>query len=96
MFPAARFTDPHICPQVTGVVPHVGGPIIPPCWPTVFIGNQPAARESDLLVCVGPSDTILSGSPTVIIGGLQAARMFDPTAHGGMIMFGWPTVWIGP
>ena len=22
--PAARMTDPHVCPAVTGVVPHVG------------------------------------------------------------------------
>ena len=27
MKPAARVTDMHVCPMVTGVVPHVGGPI---------------------------------------------------------------------
>ena len=26
--PAARITDMHTCPMVTGLVPHVGGPII--------------------------------------------------------------------
>ena len=25
MQPAARLTDMHVCPMVTGVVPHVGG-----------------------------------------------------------------------
>ncbi|NOQ36418.1 MAG: type VI secretion protein, partial [Methylococcaceae bacterium] len=25
-FPAARITDMHVCPMVTGVIPHVGGP----------------------------------------------------------------------
>ena len=38
MPPAARLTDMHTCPMVTGVVPHVGGPILPPCEPTVLIG----------------------------------------------------------
>jgi uncharacterized Zn-binding protein involved in type VI secretion len=94
--PAARMLDPHVCPQVTGVVPHVGGPIIAPCEPTVLIGSMPAARITDMLVCVGPPDMIAMGSPTVLIGGLFAARMLDPTIHGGVIVFGWPTVLIGP
>jgi uncharacterized Zn-binding protein involved in type VI secretion len=82
--------------MVTGVVPHVGGPILPPCWPTVLIGGLPAARITDLLTCVGPPDMIAMGSPTVLIGGLMAARMLDPTIHGGVIVLGWPTVLIGP
>jgi uncharacterized Zn-binding protein involved in type VI secretion len=94
--PAARIVDPHVCPMVTVVVPHVGGPIAGPCWPTVIIGSMPAARITDVLVCVGPPDLIAMGSPTVLIGGLMAARMLDPTSHGGMIVFGWPTVLIGP
>lgn len=35
------------------------------------------------------------GSPTVFIGGKMAARMGDPTAHGGVITVGFPTVLIG-
>jgi uncharacterized Zn-binding protein involved in type VI secretion len=35
------------------------------------------------------------GSPTVLIGNLMAARMGDPTAHGGVIILGCPTVMIG-
>jgi uncharacterized Zn-binding protein involved in type VI secretion len=94
--PAARFSDMHVCPMVTGVVPHVGGPILPPCCPTVLIGKLPAARMSDMATCVGPPDVIIMGSPTVLIGGLPAARMGDPTAHGGVIVLGLPTVLIGP
>ena len=94
--PAARVTDMHVCPMVTGLVPHVGRPILPPGWPTVLIGNLPAARITDSLTCVGPPDMIAMGSPTVLIGGLMAARMLDPTIHGGMIVIGWPTVFIGP
>lgn len=67
--PAARVTDMHTCPLVTGVVPHVGGPILPPGSPTVLIGGLPAARVGDLLTCAGPPDTIIPpGMPTVIIG----------------------------
>jgi uncharacterized Zn-binding protein involved in type VI secretion len=82
--------------MVTVLVPHVGGPILPPCWPTVLIGGLPAARITDLLVCVGPPDMIILGSFTVLIGGLPAARLGDMTAHGGVIVIGWPTVLIGP
>jgi uncharacterized Zn-binding protein involved in type VI secretion len=95
MPPAARITDNHVCPMVTGVVPHVGGPIIPPCEPTVLIGYLPAARITDKCICTGPPDVILKGSPTVLIGYLQAARIGDPTVHGGVIVTGEPTVIIG-
>ncbi len=81
--------------MVTGVVPHVGGPILPPCEPTVLIGGLPAARITDMLTCVGPPDVILMGSPTVLIGNLMAARIGDPTAHGGVIVLGCFTVIIG-
>src|SRR6516165_7496503 len=95
MAPAARVGDMHVCPMVTGVVPHVGGPILPPGCPTVLIGNMPAARQTDMATCVGPPDMIAMGSPTVMIGNMMAARMGDPTAHGGTIVMGLPTVLIG-
>src|SRR5438309_11332798 len=95
MPPAARVGDMHICPMVTGVVPHVGGPILPPCCPTVLIGFLPAARVTDMLVCVGPPDVIAMGSMTVTIGFLPAARLGDPTVHGGVIVMGEPTVIVG-
>src|ERR1700676_319947 len=93
--PAARITDMHTCPMVTVLVPHVGGPILPPGAPTVLIGGLPAARVSDMAFCVGPPDVIVKGSATVTIGGLPAARMGDLTAHGGVIVSGLPTVIIG-
>src|SRR5438477_12808970 len=92
---AARIGDMHTCPMVTGTVPHVGGPIIPPCCPTVIIGGLPAARITDMCVCTGPPDVIAMGSPTVLIGNLMAARIGDPTVHGGVIITGCPTVMIG-
>ncbi len=95
MPPSARVTDLHTCPMVTGTVPHVGGPILPPCEPTVIIGGLPAARVTDKLTCVGPIDVIVKGSATVMIGNLPAARIGDNTAHGGVIVVGCPTVIIG-
>lgn len=92
---AARLTDLHVCPMVTGLVPHVGGPITGPGAPTVMIGGMPAAVVGDLCTCVGPPDTIVKGSATVMIGGKPAARMGDTCAHGGTIVLGCPTVIIG-
>jgi uncharacterized Zn-binding protein involved in type VI secretion len=92
---AARISDHHVCPMVTGTVPHVGGPILPPGEPTVFIEGLPAARQGDMLICTGPPDTIAMGSTTVFIGGKPAARIGDSTAHGGKIVAGAGTVMIG-
>lgn len=95
MPPAARITDMHTCPAFNGPVPHVGGPIIPACCPTVITGGMPQARVTDQAICVGPIDVIVKGSATVLVGGQQAARIGDMTAHGGVIVTGWPTVIIG-
>lgn len=95
MPPAARLTDMHVCPMVTVVVPHVGGPVVGPGVPTVLIGKLPAAVIGDSCVCVGPPDTIAKGSGTVMIGGKPAARLGDTTAHGGSIVLGEMTVMIG-
>ena len=95
MPPAARITDMHTCPMVTGTVPHAGGPILPPGCPTVLIGNLPAARVGDMALCTGPPDVIAKGSATVVIGNMPAARIGDTTAHGGVVVAGCPTVIIG-
>lgn len=92
MPPAARLTDMHVCPMFTGPVPHVGGPISGPGAPTVLIGGLPAARVTDMAVCVGPPDLIAMGSFKVLIANMPAARMGDMTAHGGTIVLGCPTV----
>lgn len=92
--PAARSTDMHVCPLLTGVVPHVGGPILLGST-NVLIGGLPAARATDMATCVGPPDMIALGSMTVLINGLPAARMGDQTAHGGTIVIGFPQVLIG-
>ncbi|MGH1453430.1 MAG: PAAR domain-containing protein [Paracoccaceae bacterium] len=99
MPPAARLTDMHECPMQTPAVPapipHVGGPVIGPGVPNVLIGGLPASVVGDQLICVGPPDTVATGSATVMIGGRPAARMGDETVHGGSILTGFPTVEIG-
>lgn len=96
MPPAARVTDMHSCPMVNpGPVPHIGGPILPPCAPTVLTCGLPQARVGDMAVCAGPPDVIVKGAMSVIVSGQPAARLGDTTAHGGVIVVGAPTVIIG-
>ena len=98
MPPATRITDMHVCPMFNpGVppIPHVGGPVIGACVPSVLIGKLPAAVVGDNCVCVGPPDVIAKGSSTVMIGGKPAARIGDSTVHGGNIVAGDATVMIG-
>ena len=92
---AARATDMHTCPLVSGTVPHVGGPLLPGGNATVMIGGVPASSVGDTCVCAGPTDSLVAGSSSVMIGGKPAVRMGDSTAHGGVIVAGCPTVIIG-
>jgi uncharacterized Zn-binding protein involved in type VI secretion len=95
MPPAARITDMHTCPMVNpGPVPHVGGPDISGS-PDVIVGFMPQARVGDTLICVPAIDKISKGSPTVLVNNKQAARLGDPTQHGGVLVTGCPTVIIG-
>lgn len=92
--PAATIGHMHVCPKTTGTVPHVGGPVVAGSG-NVLIGGMPAARKGDILVCIGPPDSIKSGSGSVKINGKPAARMGDDSSHGGKIVIGNPTVLIG-
>lgn len=92
---AARATDMHTCPMVSGTVPHVGGPLLPGGNATVIIGGLPASVVGDSCICAGPTDSLVAGSSSVMIGGKAAVRMGDSTAHGGVIVAGCPTVVIG-
>ena len=60
----------------------------------------PAARVGDTIVSTAtqgsPVPIIPPGAPTVLIGGMPAAMIGDPTAGGGAVMPpGAPTVLIG-
>lgn len=66
--PAWRATiDLHVCPLVTGLVPHVGGTVLVGS-PTVFINGLHAVRLGDQIVESGPPNTIITGEFTVLIG----------------------------
>jgi uncharacterized Zn-binding protein involved in type VI secretion len=95
MPPAARITDDHTCPKVDPPE-HVGGPIQTGAK-RVKIGFENAARVTDKALCtgVGALDPISRGEPSVKIEGQDAARLGDPTEHGGKITQGCPTVLIG-
>jgi uncharacterized Zn-binding protein involved in type VI secretion len=57
---------------------------------------MPAAVVGDSVTCVGPPNSIVMGSATVMLGGKPAARVGDSLAHGNMLMPpGCPTVMIG-
>lgn len=88
MPPASRLTDAHACPV------HGGGPVITASFDTI-IAFLPAARVSDLMICPPGVDVIKQGSSNVHINNLEAARIGDPTAHGGVMATGAPTVIIG-
>jgi len=65
--PASRIGDMHVCPMVTVLVPHVGGPFVLGSF-TVLVGGVPQSRVTDMLICVGPPDILAMGSPTVMVG----------------------------
>ncbi len=94
--PIARLGDMHVCPMVTVLVPHVGGPMLPPLGPpTVLAGGMPVSAVGDMATCAGPPDVVALGSFTVMVAGRPAARMGDLTAHGGSIVLGCFTVLCG-
>ncbi len=92
--PIATVTSMHVCPMVTGTVPHVGGPVIGPGAPNVLINGKPAALMGDSCTCVGAPDTIIQGEAAVLINGTPVATLGSMTAHGGSITVGDPTVTI--
>jgi uncharacterized Zn-binding protein involved in type VI secretion len=86
---AARIGDNHTCPLPL----HPGGPVSSGS-PDVITGYQRQGRVGDTLLCLG-QDVIARGSPTVFVNGREAARIGDPTVHGGVIVVGCATVNIG-
>jgi uncharacterized Zn-binding protein involved in type VI secretion len=66
--PAWRATsDSHVCPLSDGPKPHGGG-VVAVGSMTVLIGGMPAARMDDMVVEVGPPNSIVIGATNVLIG----------------------------
>jgi uncharacterized Zn-binding protein involved in type VI secretion len=77
-------------------VAHVGGIIQGPGVNSVSIGRLPAATEGTTCACgLGPTNRIVAGSRSVVIDRHAAARVGDPTSHGGSILAGCSSVIIG-
>ncbi len=74
--PAARVGDMHVCPMITVLVPHVGGPIIPPGYPKVLIAGMPAAPWA---TCAPAWDRRMSSSWAIP----PCWSADNPCAHGG-------------
>lgn len=85
----------HICPMVTGVTPHVGGPIVGPGCPGVLVDSVPVSVMGDTCVCCGPPDMIVQGYPGVMVDGTPVVVQNCMTAHGGIIPMGVTGVVIG-
>ncbi|GAO27764.1 PAAR domain-containing protein [Geofilum rubicundum] len=92
--PVATIGSMHVCPMISGTVPHVGGPVTGPGAPNVLINGQPVALMGDMCVCAGGPDTIAQGEPGVLINGTPVATMGSMTAHGGSLVMGEPNVFI--
>ncbi|BAI74047.1 hypothetical protein AZL_a05160 (plasmid) [Azospirillum sp. B510] len=93
--PAARVGDMHVCPMFTGIIPHVGGPVMPPGAVNVIVGGMPQAMVGNPCLCNGPPDAIATGAPTVLVHGFPAAVMGSLTIHGGVVTTGFIPVEIG-
>ena len=86
-FPVLSFGGSmHICPMLTGIVPHVGGVITPTAPPKLMLMGMPALTVGAVTVCVGPPGTIVQGSPKCMVGGMPVAHLTSATAHGGVAM----------
>ncbi|MEM9428302.1 MAG: PAAR domain-containing protein [Pseudomonadota bacterium] len=93
--PHAQVSSMHVCPMVTGIVPHVGGPVLPPGAITALVGKLPGAQVSGMATCVGPPDVVAMGSFKTLTGKMPAARLGSMTAHGGSVVMGAFTVLVG-
>jgi uncharacterized Zn-binding protein involved in type VI secretion len=82
----------------TPPVPHVGGPVQPPCSTNVQTNNLAQARGTDRLTCSGgPPNFIVTGSGTVLVNNLPAARLTSKTMHPppGFLFGASPNVLVG-
>jgi len=68
--------DVHQCPLVTGVQPHVGGPVVTGSS-SVLVNGVPVARMGDSIQEAVGVNTIVSGAPTVLVG--EGTTGVDPS-----------------
>ncbi|MGL5920158.1 MAG: PAAR domain-containing protein [Bacteroidales bacterium] len=82
----------HVCPMVTGVTPHIGGPIVGPGNSGILIDGTPVSVIGDTCICCGPPDVVVQGYSGVLADGMPITVQNCMTAHGGVIPMGIPGV----
>jgi uncharacterized Zn-binding protein involved in type VI secretion len=90
--------DNHVCTQLEGNVPHVGGPAgapIPPAVTTVLINGMPIVTQGDAAFCVGRPDKVVAGIASVKAGGKFVADSSAATDHGGQFVTSSTNVKVG-
>lgn len=81
----------HICP----LDKHIGGPI-QDGEPMLTVNGIPVALVGHRCECRKESpDIITGGTPLLTVNGIQVALVGSPTAHGGKVIEGDPTLTIG-
>lgn len=78
----------HVCPMVTGYIPHIGGPIVGPGCSGVLVDGTPVSIMGDTCICYGPPDVVVQGYPGVLVDGTPVVVQNCMTAHGGIIPMG--------
>lgn len=88
---AGRQDDVHVCMK------HGAGCVAGPCSSDVLVNARPLARQGDPITCPGASDSLFTGTPTVLVNSRMAARQFDRGFHADTpgILLGSPNVFIG-
>jgi uncharacterized Zn-binding protein involved in type VI secretion len=90
--------DNHVCTQMEGPVPHVGGPAgapIPPAVMNVLVNGMPTITQGDAAFCVGRPDKVVVGIASVKAGGKLVADSSAATEHGGRFVTSSPDVKVG-
>ena len=89
MKPAARIGDRCLC------MAHGGGSILARGSRSVQIEGAPAARALDLAFCPGGMMVIQEGVAQVRVGGLPIATVGSRSTHGGAVVSGASSVFVG-
>ncbi|MGL5228877.1 MAG: PAAR domain-containing protein [Bacteroidales bacterium] len=82
--------------MVTGVTPHIGGPIVGPGNSGILIDGTPVSVIGDTCICCGPPDVVVQGYSGVLADGMPITVQNCMTAHGGVIPMGIPGVTVSP
>jgi len=86
--PVALKGHQHLCPMVTGVVPHVGGPI-KQGDSNFTVNGVPIALQGHTAQCqAGGPDPLAQGAPALTVNGIPVMLQGGTTAHGGKIVQG--------